>query len=223
MLGKMKAARAKETGDAVLGFEEILPSKAGMLTESFGSEWERHVHETAYKYTGSTVQIMRTMSLLRTRMHSAEPNDLEMQTATNHPSIVVANGKDVLKLPPIENPVPNALHKPRVSLRHKKAQGLPKIQVSSEAPMIFEDHSGNSSRKGTPDLPAVTLTLPYLSEPKVGRKKKIKPDTLFRHRATAASISGAVKQRSRCLGWSILRRKFYGGELKILLKKIKVS
>ena len=43
--------------------EKITPS--GVYTKNFGSDWERYVHATSYEYTGSTVQLMRAVSLAR--------------------------------------------------------------------------------------------------------------------------------------------------------------
>ena len=67
--------------------ETVVPTASNLIPQNVGSEWEQEVHDTAYQYMGTAVQVMRTVSLLQRRAQS------QRNKAPGKPSNI--------KLPPI--------------------------------------------------------------------------------------------------------------------------
>lgn len=122
--------------------EAIMPG--GVLVDNIGSDWERYVQETSYKYTGSTVQLMRTVSIVKRRL--SQDADV-LQASWNLAALKEEEGdnkdgdgekKDVIKLPPLIGLAP------REKYQHQH------YQKSSRKKMGHQELEGGGDKRHVP-------------------------------------------------------------------------
>lgn len=230
---------------STIDIEEVTPSKAGRLAQSFGSDWERHVHETAFKYTGSTVQILRSLHILNSKSTNLiNCNDKSDDTicgsrqTDSSPATLGGREAKTVKLPLISHHSTKIEDNQNLNVSgttsqksgeivncqfEKQSVKFPRINGSehNNTVMSLLTKDGELSSSTSISLLTQESLIGISRFPVTGSPRKLLRSDSKRLSRMVSMDSGKPTQ-PLSKGWLILRRKWYGGPLKLYVKKVRV-